>query len=308
MSHAKEQSADPVAMEWAMRISLIVGVGMLILKVGAWSLTHSAAILSDAAESVVHVVAVVFAYISLRMTLRPPDERHPYGLAKMSFFSAGFEGAMIVLAAIYIIYESVQKWMNGIQINHLGAGLLLTVGATLINALLGFWLIARGKKNHSIVLVANGKHVLTDSWTSLGVVGGLLLVFFTGWLPFDPICAILVALNILWTGFGLMREAWEGLVDAADPEVHAELKKTLEAECAKRKVIFHRLRHRGSGQLQYVEVHLLFEDHVLLQDAHRLATEIEAEIEAAVGGAVITTHLETVGDHEGVHAGTTSHV
>ena len=185
---------------FAMRLSLGVGFFMLASKIAAYWLTGSAAILSDAAESVVHIVAVSFAAYSLWLSLKPPDRSHLYGHDKISFFSAGFEGAMIVMAAFYIIYVSVQKWMAGLKLEHLGLGTGLIVLASLINGGLGFFLIAIGRKHRSLILEANGRHVLTDCWTSIGVVIGLTLAMFTGWLEFDPLVAILVALNILWSG------------------------------------------------------------------------------------------------------------
>ena len=176
---------------FAMRLWLGVGFFMLASKIAAYWLTGSAAILSDAAESVVHIVAVSFAAYSLWLSLKPPDHSHLYGHDKISFFSAGFEGAMIVMAAFYIIYVSIQKWMAGLKLEHLGLGTGLIVLASLINGGLGFFLIAMGKKHRSLILEANGRHVLTDCWTSIGVVVGLTLAMFTGWLEFDPLVAIL---------------------------------------------------------------------------------------------------------------------
>ena len=187
-------------LRFAMRLSLVVGVLMLVAKSYAYFITGSTAILSDAAESVVHVAAVAFAVFSLWLSLRPADPSHPYGHDKISFFSAGVEGMLIVLAAVYIIYEAVSKWIAGLQLENLGRGTMYVGAAALINLGLGLYLVRQGHRHRSLILVANGKHVLTDSWTSLGVIVGLLLVARTGWLPFDPILAILVAVNILWSG------------------------------------------------------------------------------------------------------------
>src|SRR5690606_17039745 len=150
---------------------------------------------------------------SLWYSAQPADRNHPYGHDKIDFFSAGFEGAMIVLAALYIVYESVSKWLNGLALENLSSGLWLTVAAFAINGVLGGFLVWRGCKTGALIVEANGRHVLTDSWTSLGVIAGLLLAWLTGWKPFDPICAILVALNILWSGISLMRRAFRGLMD-----------------------------------------------------------------------------------------------
>ena len=168
-----------------MRLSLIVGLAMLITKTRVYFLTHSAAIFSDAAESVVHVIAVGFAWFSLRLSTRSASPQFLYGYERITFFSAGFEGAMIVVAAIAILYESVQKWIAGLQLEHLGAGALLIMVAGLLNAGLGYYLLRTGRRTNSLILEADGKHVLTDSWTSFGVVGGLGLVLLTHWKPFD---------------------------------------------------------------------------------------------------------------------------
>ena len=204
---------------FAMRLSLIFGVGMLVGKSAAYFLTGSAAILSDAAESVIHVVAVGFAAFSLRLSTRPADDRFHYGYERITFFSAGFEGAMIILAAVYIIIAAIEKWRAGLHLQNLGWGTLFVLAASVINALLGWYLVRTGRKNHSLILEANGKHVLTDSWTSFGVVAGLGLVLATGWKPFDPLCAIVVAVNILWSGGHLVWRSVRGLMDYSDPEV-----------------------------------------------------------------------------------------
>ena len=174
----------------AMRMSLAVGVIMLVGKSIAYYMTGSAAILSDFAESVVHVIAVAFAAFSLRLSMKPAAPTFLYGYERISFFSAGFEGAMIVVAAIFILVETIQKWLAGLPLEHLGSGSLLLLGAGMLNAWLGWYLLRIGKRTHSLILEADGKHVLTDCYTSFGVVAGLGLVMLTGWKPFDPLVAI----------------------------------------------------------------------------------------------------------------------
>ncbi len=286
----------------AMRWSLSVGLLMLVMKSYAYFITGSAAILSDAAESVVHVLAVGFAAYSLHLSLKPADDSHMYGHDRITFFSAGFEGAMIVLAAFYIIYESIRKWILGIAIEELGTGTLFTVAATVINGILGWFLVARGKKYNSLVLIANGKHVLTDSWTSLGVIIGLVLILLTGWLPFDPILAIIVALNILWTGFKLMRQSVGGLMDESDAAFDAEVRQILEREVRQHDVEFHGLRHRNAGTKRLIEVHLLFPDDITLARAHEQATAVERALHAAFPSPVdVITHLEPKSEHDACH-------
>ena len=169
-----KSAADRKALTFAMRLSLVVGLLMFVIKVGAYLLTGSAAILSDAAESVVHVAAVAFAAYSLKLSYKPADESHLYGHAKIAFFSAGFEGAMIILAAAFIIYESIHKWFTGLHLENLGFGTALTGAAAAINGALGAYLLWTGRRRKSLILEANGKHVLTDCWTSVAVPTGQL--------------------------------------------------------------------------------------------------------------------------------------
>jgi cation diffusion facilitator family transporter len=301
----KEASRVPAHIrqqQFAIRLSLLVGILMLVAKTWAYTITGSAAILSDAAESVVHVAAVAFAAYSLWLSLRPADASHPYGHDRISFFSAGVEGMLIAIAAIYILYESIRKWIVGLEIENLGPGMLWVAGAGAVNLALGLYLVWQGKRHRSLILVANGKHVLTDSWTSLGVIVGLLLVAWTGWLPFDPIVAILVALNILWSGGKLVRESVGGLMDEGDPEVHRQLVELFDRETAARGLQYHELRHRNSGTRIWVDVHLLFPADTAIADAHRQATEIEAITKAELPvPARINTHLEAIEQHDEVH-------
>ena len=302
MDRSGKSDADRKALAFAMNLSLVIGLLMFVMKMSAYLLTGSAAILSDAAESVVHVAAVIFAAYSLRLSFRPPDKDHLYGHAKISYFSAGFEGAMIILAALYIIYESLHKWVTGLQLDHLGAGTALTAAASAINGALGGYLVWIGRRKKSLILEANGKHVLTDCWTSIAVLVGLGLVLITKWLPFDPICGILMACNILWSGGGLVRSAFTGLMDTADPETQRKLVDVLDRETNRRHLKYHELRHRRSGNAHWVEVHLLYPRKTTLAEAHRMATEIERAIEKAIELHVcVTTHLECISDHAALH-------
>ncbi len=287
----------------AMRASLAVGMLMLIGKTAAWRLTGSAAILSDAVESVVHVVAVAFAAWSLRLSYRPADSRHPYGYDRIAFFSAGFEGAMIILAAGVIIVEAVDRWIAGVLPQRLGLGTALVAGASLMNLALGLYLVRTGRRTRSLILEANGQHVLTDSWTSFGVTGGLLLVIWTGWAPFDPLLAIAVALNILWSGGRLVWRSARGLLDYVDPIVDARIRAELNRITSAHGVGYHEVRIRGTGARHLVEVHLLFSWDVPVGRAHEIATCIETELESAAGSPLsVVSHLEAVEDHDRVHA------
>ncbi len=286
----------------AMRISLAVGFAMLIGKTGAWFMTHSAAIFSDAAESVIHVVAVGFASFSLRLSARPASHHFLYGYERIAFFSAGFEGAMIVAAAIAILIESIHEWIAGIQIQSLGAGFALILIAGILNAGLGYYLIRTGRRTNSLILEADGKHVLTDCWTSFGVVAGLGLVMLTHWKPFDPLVAIVIAVNILWSGGRLVWRSAVGLLDYSDPETGRHIRERLDAICAELNIQYHGVRFRTTGYRQIVEVHLLFPNMTPVSDAHRLATMLEERLPAELGvPAEVITHLEALEDHAQVH-------
>ncbi len=287
---------------FAIRLSLAVGFLMLIIKWYAFSITGSSAILSDAAESVVHIIGVGFAVFSMWLSHQPADSSHPYGHGKISYFSAGAEGGLIVLAAFYIIYISVKRLLFGIELTNLDQGTYFTLGASVINLFLGGYLVWKGKKTKSIILVANGKHVLTDSWTSFGVVAGLGLTLLTGWLPFDPIVAILTAINILWAGGKLVRQSAGGLMDEGNKELRESIIKILDSETTKRGLEYHKLRYRESGNIIWIEFHLLFPKATLLEDAHMTATKIEGLIKNNLASTVnIITHLEPLEKHNEHH-------
>ncbi|MBU3664481.1 MAG: cation transporter [Chthoniobacterales bacterium] len=282
----------------AMALSVAVGILLLCLKAAAWVWTGSTAILSDLGESTVHIAAVCFAAYSLWLALRPADSNHLYGHAKIGFFSAGFEGAMIIVAALYILYEAIAAALRGPELQNIPVGIALTVTGVVVNGALGWHLVRTGKKRGSIILEANGHHVLTDCWTSLGVLVALGLVMATGWTYWDPIFASLAALNILIAGLRLVRRSVSGLMDATDPDVNREIEKLVNAETEKHGISHHNLRHRNIGDAHLVELHLTFPDNVLLRDAHRVATEIEDALEKNIRPAAqVITHLECEGDH-----------
>jgi cation diffusion facilitator family transporter len=288
--------------QYAMRLSLAVGVAMLVGKGSAYYLTGSAAILSDAVESVIHVLAVAFAAFSLHLSVKPPDRRFPYGYERIAFFSAGIEGALIVLAAFTIIWTAVHKWSHGLQIERLGTGVLVVLAASLVNGALGWYLIRTGRRTSSIILEANGRHVLTDCWTSFGVVGGLGLVIVTGWLPFDPILAIAVAVNILWSGARLMSRSVGGLMDYTDPQRTSRVLAAIEPLRRELRFEHHGLRVRHTGHRTLIEIHLLFPFAVTLGDAHRRATVLEKHLASVLDEEVeVVTHLESLEDHAAVH-------
>jgi cation diffusion facilitator family transporter len=292
------------AMQW----SLSIGLAMLVGKSLAYLMTGSAAILSDATESVVHVVAVAFAAYSLWLSHQPPDRNHLYGHEKISFFSAGFEGAMIIVAAAFIIFQSIQKWIAGLQIDQIELGTLIIALATVTNGILGWYLVRTGTRERSLVLVANGRHVLTDSLTSLGVIVALGLVWATGWKHFDPLLAIVIALQILWSGIQLLRQSFRGLMDTGEPETDQMLRRVLDSWAAASGGQYHNLRHRSGGNVVWIELHVLLPGHQDLESAHAAATALEEDIARELHGrpVVVTTHLEPLEQHESHHPAETS--
>lgn len=261
-----------------MNWSLGVAVVLLGAKVSAAVITQSAAIYSDAAESVVHLLAVAFAAWALRLAHKPADETHHFGHDKVAFLSAGFEGAMISAAAVLIAYEAVRQIIYGVNIENLRFGIAITAGAAVVNLALGMALVAAGKRSKSPLLRANGMHVLTDVWSSIAVLVALGLYHYTGWPWWDPLAAILAAANILRVGYRLIRESLGGLLDETDPKAEREICELLDREVNQRGLSYHNLRYRHSGRTHWVEFHLVFDDSLSVGDAHEVATEVEAHV------------------------------
>jgi cation diffusion facilitator family transporter len=276
-----------------MNFSLAAAIVLLGAKVTAAVFTGSSAIYSDAAESVVHFLAVCFAAWALRLAHKPADETHHFGHDKVAFLSAGFEGAMISAAAMLIFYEAIRQMIFGVEIQNLGFGMAITGAAAAINLVLGMSLIAVGKRSNSPLLRANGLHVLTDVWSSVAVIVALVLYKRTGWVWWDPIAAMLAALNILRVGYKLIRESLGGLLDEADADMEKKIRDLLDVEVAKQGLSYHNFRHRHSGRTHWVEFHLVFDDHLTVGEAHDAATAIESSVAAMLhpDGRVIS-HLE----------------
>ena len=276
-----------------MLVSLAVSVVLLGLKVWAAEITNSSALYSDAAESIVHLIAVAIAVRALQLAHKPADQEHQFGHDKAAFLSAGFEGAMISTAALLIYYETGRSLLTGPHMEKIGIGLMLAGTATVINLALGMILLHVGRKRQSPVLRANGQHVLSDVYTSVAVLIALALVHFTGWPWWDPIMAVLAATNILFTGIKLIKESLGGLMDAAEPATEAKIRELLDGLKTELPFRYHHLRHRHSGHTHWVELHLVFDDQTTVLDAHETATLVEEKISAllAPNGRIIT-HLE----------------
>lgn len=276
-----------------MNLSLAVAVVLLGAKVTAAAITGSSAIYSDAAESVVHLLAVCFAAWALRLAHKPADETHHFGHDKVAFLSAGFEGAMISAAALLILYEAIRQMIFGVSIENLALGVTITAAAAAINLALGLSLLGVGKRSGSPLLRANGHHVLTDVWSSVAVLVALGLYVSTDWVWWDPIAAIFAALNILRVGYKLIRESLGGLLDEADPVSELRIRSMLDAEVAKAGLSYHNFRYRHSGRTHWVEFHLVFDDSLTVGEAHLVATSIESSVASMLhpDGRVIS-HLE----------------
>ena len=268
---------DPMQRMRLMAIGLSFGISLLllVLKFYAFYLTRSAAILSDALESIINVVASAFAIGSVVIAARPPDKEHPYGHGKIEFFSAGFEGALIVVAAGGIFYSGISQLLTPRDLPNLNSGLVLLLGAALVNLALGVYLIKVGQRTESLTLVADGRHILTDVYTSGGVLVGLVLVTFSGWIWLDGIIACLVGVNILVIGAGLLRQAYHGLMDAADPSALQKLSRLLIENRRDLWIDIHQLRTWKSGNLLHIDMHLVLPRDLDLDAAHKEAKEME---------------------------------
>jgi cation diffusion facilitator family transporter len=259
-------------------VSLVVGIFLLGLKYFAYQLTGSMAILSDALESIVNVVAAFFALAGLTIARWPADQSHPYGHGKIEFFSAAFEGGLIAFAALLIIYQGVQGLRFGLEIRSLNTGVLITLGAGLANGALGWFLIRTGKQHHSLTLVADGKHVMSDFITSLGVTVGLGLVLLTGTIWLDPLIAVVVGFQLAFTGFGLVRHAADGLLDAEDRVLLKRLLDAISANLAPGIIRVHFLRAIRSGRFTHVDAHVVIPEFWTVEQAHDVCDAFEKRV------------------------------
>jgi cation diffusion facilitator family transporter len=264
-------------------LSLVVSIVLLGAKYQAYLLTGSTAILSDALESIVNVVAAVFALGGLIFAGRPADRNHPYGHGKIEFFSAAFEGGLIAFAAVLIIYEVAQSLIRGVAVRQLESGLVIVLGAGLANLALGWFLVKTGRKHASLTLVADGQHVLSDFYTSAGIVVGLLLVHVTGLSWLDPVVAAVVALNLMWTGARLVRHAAGGLLDEEDTALLDRLLEVLRGHVGQGVIRVHHLRAIRAGRFHHVDAHLVVPEFWSVDQAHELAEDLALQVIKEVG-------------------------
>lgn len=259
-------------------LSIAAAVATIGIKFTAYLLTNSVGLLSDAMESCVNLAAAVIALIMIRLAEKPADEEHAFGHNKAEYFSSAVEGGLIVLAAFSIIWSAIPRILHPQPLENLSTGLLVAIGASLINLAVALVLLKNGKKNHSITLEADGKHLMTDVITSGGVLLGIALVKLTGWLMLDALVALGVAVNIIWTGYQLMRRSAMGLLDTSIPAPERESIKQALLPYKNKNIEFHSLMTRQSGQRKFISLHLLMPGAWDIQHGHEVADEAESLI------------------------------
>jgi cation diffusion facilitator family transporter len=274
-----------------LRVSILVAIITIALKTLAWWITDSMGLLSDAMESLVNLASAIFALVMVTIASRPADAEHPYGHHKAEYFSSGFEGLMILVAALGIIWAAVERLLNPQPLEQLGWGLALAVLSSAINGALAWALLQSGRHHRSIALEGDARHLITDVWTSAGVVAGVALVAWTGWTPLDPLVAIGVALNILREGASLMWKSSQGLMDEAlEPEIMAEIEMTL-AEFQHHTIRFDHISSRRSGQRRFVDLHMHMPASWSLGRAAALRASVEQALMSSVPGLRATIQL-----------------
>jgi len=282
--------------------SVVVAALVLALKLGAWALTGSVALLADALESVVNVAAAIAALVAVHYSSMPADANHPYGHTKAEYFSAVLEGALIVIAAVVILNEAWGAWRHPVAPEQPGYGLAVSALATAINGGWASLLFRQGRRSRSPALLADARHLVADVVTSFGVLVGVGLVALTGILWFDPLLAALTALNILWSGGRLVRESVGGLMDeAVEPGLLARIRGAVSTHAAGA-IEAHDLRTRHAGRLTFIEFHLVVPGMMTVDEAHAICDRVEAALKAEIESATITIHVEPEGKakHQGV--------
>jgi cation diffusion facilitator family transporter len=278
-------------------LSVAAAIVTVTLKAVAWRLTGSVGLLADALESLVNFVAAVVALVAIRWAARPPDREHMYGHGKAEYFAAGFEGALILGASASIAWVAVERLRHPMPLEDLGVGIAVSGIASLVNLAVGLVLIRYGRRHRSIALEADGRHLLTDVWTSAAVIAGLLGVAATGWTALDPLLALLVAANILFTGGRLLWQSGGGLMDRSLSDADRAAIEGALAPFGAEGIRFHALRTRRSGRRSFVSMHVLVPGDWTVREGHLLLERVEASVRAAVPGATtVFTHLEPADD------------
>ena len=277
-------------------MSIVTALVTIALKAGAYLLTGSVGLFSDAAESGVNLVAALGAFLALRTAALPPDEEHAYGHTKAEYFSSALESVLIIAAAIGIAVTAIGRLLEPQPLENVGLGLAVTLAAAGVNGGVGLLLLRSGRRLRSAALRADGQHLLTDVWTSLGVVAGVFLVWLTGWLVLDPLIALLVAGNILWIGIRLLKDTAQGLLDTALPSEEQEIISSIQARYEEAGVEFHALRTRSAGRRRFISMHVLVPGSWSVKRGHDLSERIEKDITQALPMSTVFIHIEPLED------------
>lgn len=296
MPHSNTQSSKRPSLTRYAWLSIAAAVLTITLKSGAYLLTGSVGLLSDAIESGVNLVAALMALAMLTVAARPEDDNHTYGHSKAEYFASVVEGILILVAAGSIIWTAAGRLLHPQELEQVGLGLAVSVGASLINLGVAQVLLRAGKRHNSITLEADSHHLMTDVWTSVGVVSAIGVVGLTGWLILDPIIAVAVGLNIVWTAYQLIRRSVEGLMDGALPSEDQQKIEEVIAQYRRRGVDFHALRTRQSAARRFVSVHMLVPGAWTVHDAHHVAEDFEGDIRKVLSDTIVHTHLEPIDD------------
>lgn len=296
MTNQNEPHSNRAALTRFAWISIGASIITIALKSGAYLLTNSVGFLSDAVESIVNLVAGVMALAMLTIAARPPDDEHTYGHSKAEYFSSTTEGILILVAAGGIIFTAIQRFFNPQPLERLGIGLVISAAASVVNFAASRILLKAGRRENSITLEADAQHLMTDVWTSVGVISAIGFVALTGWQTLDPIIAILVGLNIVWTAYHLLSRSVAGLMDASLPEQDLKVIETVMEKFRAKGAAFHALRTRQSAARRFVSVHVLVPGAWTLHDAHHIAEDFEGDIRKELPDAIVHTHLEPVDD------------
>jgi cation diffusion facilitator family transporter len=293
---AARPRAQPVDLSRFAWLSIAAALVTIALKTVAWQVTGSVGLLSDAAESVVNLVAAVVALVALTVAIRPADKNHHFGHSKAEYFSAATEGMMIFVAAAVILFSAIQRFLNPQPLENVGVGLAVSVVASVVNGLVALVLLRAGTRYRSITLTADGKHLLTDVWTSVGVVVGVLLVALTGWERLDPVVAFAVGVNILVTGWRLIRSASAGLMDVSLPKEDNEIIRAVLGRFSSAEVTWHRLLTREAGNRRFMQFDLLVPGSWTVQRGHDLVEDITDALMAEFPDIDVLCHIEPVED------------
>lgn len=292
---AKAQAGPPSLTRYAW-LSILAAILTMALKAQAYRLTGSVGLLSDAAESLVNLVAALVALLMLSVAARPADTGHPFGHGKAEYFASGFEGGLILVAAVGIAWAAWERWWNPQPLAALDVGMVVSAGAGVLNLAVALVLLRAGRKHGSITLEADGRHLLSDVWTTVAVLSALGGIALTGWLWLDPAIAFLAAAQIVWSGVSLIRRSIAGLLDAALP---AKERVAIEAILNRYRTEgyeFHDLRTRAAGTQRFMTVHVLVPGECSVKEGHDLLERLEGEIRQAIRNLTIVTHLEPLGD------------